>query len=147
MGKKRPECFHNLSPIAFGRNRDGAEIVSRDAAGKWCGGFADRGLERGDAVSHLLGAGLEAIRATLPGDESFIGLILGGKRSEAAVALRGTGLSQSSNHTILKKSGFEVIKSNAIVLPVKPAIRGKNGQFLAISDYERKIHDNSQPLD
>ena len=85
--KKRPECFQNLSPVAFGRNRDGSEIISRDAAGKWSGGLADRGLERRDAVSHLLGAALETKRATLPGDESFISLILGGERSEAAVAL------------------------------------------------------------
>jgi len=145
--KKLAECFQNLAPVAFGGNHDGAEIVGRDAAGQGRGSLADRGLERGDALGHLLDTGLETKRTTLPGDESFIDLILSGERSEAAEALRGTGFSQSSNHTILKKSGFEVIKSNAIVLPVKPAIRGKNGQFLAISDYERKIHDNSQPLD
>ena len=41
--------------------------------------------------------------------------------------IRGQG-----SHNFEKKSGFEVIKSVASVLPVKPALRGKNGQFLAI---------------
>jgi hypothetical protein len=39
---------------------------------------------------------------------------------------------RQGSHNFEKKSGFEVIKSVASVLPVKPALRGKNGQFLAI---------------
>ncbi len=42
-----------------------------------------------------------------------------------------------------KKSGFEVINSIASVLPVKPALRGKNGQFRNIRETPAIHRSNS----
>ena len=132
------------SEIGLGREAVGVDVAG--AGGGWlggAGGFARKLLlgrvavnsrEVGFLTSPHSNSGWTSLAKCRVRVKTMRPLVLASSRCGAAEALRGTGLVQGGDHTILKKSGFEVINSIASLLPVKPALRGKNGQFLNIQE-------------